>query len=1082
MCGVTSAETPLLTAENFKSYLASDDVLVYYFNEFLSLPSFSEALVYNQQSGLFEVVTKKADVVAKRIRASLKQYKSLLLSDDLETFSKMPPVPDICFTVTCLSREEGTRWITETRLPFFLQSDFYHEYRLAKLLFQWKPTFWSLDWKNGSDEKDISSHAISELLDYSSSEEDSSDSLESTSPEPEVECEQTQKLHSSSDLSAGPSDNLTAEEQPQYFASKVVGGQPDLSRTDDQHKANKDKAKLERKKSTPLNSPKNSRDKPAKVKKSPLLCWQASCADGNRPGLDEFKEFLRGTSGEKLLNLWMDIQTLIALQTEERKKRYLVLLRNCYLRSSSPCCLNGKLLARLGLSNSPCWTEEKLFSVQELLTEPLLSYWLPRYWMKTCCRQPGSHSEEYLSPFHHSAMTQMSAKCETPFGRRVKPMMTSLFFEFRTGLYFTHYCEQSGNKLWVNAVYFWTDLQHYHELFHQERMDPYSVQREAQVLYFTYISSFARRRINVKTEIRREVYNKLQPAFEELFDRVEEHVLDILLEPWTQLNQRDKELFEQVPVQEEQRCFFNTEYRELLRLCKESKEHQRRISRQQKRSMNLPISIEPFPSKRNRNSGLWSRVAAVFRGYRLLTLLRQPQEIGYFMNSLEEHDAGIHLSCWLDLERYKGIAKTNKSSRQEMSTMIVEKYLNKGYFFGPRSPATEKQQKDILVKAGGEEKLQSETLSNGVAIAIQEIIRPYLEETWMPLFLSSKEFVERQKVKEKEKIKSDDRAAQLNRIKARKASQMNTSRDILLFRRALLNPSTCKQFQDYVSVKGELLENDVRFWVEVQRYKDLCHSHSSMVTVQHKISTIISCFINSSIPPSVQINISHDQARRILERRRELGPYIFREAQIAVFSELLKLWPKFQVLSRNLSKVKLIPLLQEKRAKHRAKIRKQRRLEEEESERKLQLLQEEREKQEAYASLEKDELDGNDEPEQKDVSKMPRRSRSSFSFQRTMSIQLDSQNFQRPQSSLMIPVEPLLWSYSKYMEDQQKEGEDVLSLLENSASTDSDSSILSVSSKEGSLVPSIPSTRRFTKMNRRVKTCPNPGPRRSTAI
>uniref|UniRef100_A0A3B3TQX4 RGS domain-containing protein n=1 Tax=Poecilia latipinna TaxID=48699 RepID=A0A3B3TQX4_9TELE len=481
--------------------------------------------------------------------------------------------------------------------------------------------------------------------------------------------------------------------------------------------------------------------------------------------------------------------------------------------------------------------------------------------------------------------------------------------------------------------------------------------------------------------------------------------------------------------------------------------------------MNLPISIEPFPSKRIRNAGLWSKVAAVFRGYRLLTLLRQPQEIGHFMTSLKENDASIHLSCWLDLERYKTISKTDESIRQEKSTMIVKKYLNEGYFFGPGSPATEKQQKDILVKAGGEEKLQSETLSNRVAIAIQEIIQPYLEETWMPVFLSSKEFVERHKEREKEKIKSDDRAAQLNRIKARKASQMSTSRDILLFRRALLNPSTCKQFQDYVSVKGELLENDVRFWVEVQRYKDLCHSHSSMVIIQHKISTIINCFINSSIPPSVQINISHDQARRILERRRELGPYIFREAQIAVFSELLKLWPKFQVLSRNLSKAKLIPLLQEKRAKHRAKIRKQRRLEEEESERKLQLLQEEREKQESCVSSEKDERDSNNESEQKDVSKMPRRSHSSFSIQRTMSLQLDSQIFQRPQSSLMIHAEPLLWSYSKYMEDQQKEREDVLSSLENSASTDSDSSILSVNSKEGSQVPSIASTRRFTKMN-----------------
>lgn len=30
-------------------------------------------------------------------------------------------------------------------------------------------------------------------------------------------------------------------------------------------------------------------------------------------------------------------------------------------------------------------------------------------------------------------------------------------------------------------MYFWTDLQHYHELFYQDGLDPYRVQREAQV-------------------------------------------------------------------------------------------------------------------------------------------------------------------------------------------------------------------------------------------------------------------------------------------------------------------------------------------------------------------------------------------------------------------------------------------------------------------------------------------------------------------------------------------------------------------------------------------------------------------------
>lgn len=41
----------------------------------------------------------------------------------------------------------------------------------------------------------------------------------------------------------------------------------------------------------------------------------------------------------------------------------------------------------------------------------------------------------------------------------------------------------------------------------------------------------------------------------------------------------------------------------------------------------------------------------------------------------------------------------------------------------------------------------------------------------------------------------------------------------MLFRQVLLNPTTRQQFQHFVSLKGDLLENDVRFWVEVQKYK-----------------------------------------------------------------------------------------------------------------------------------------------------------------------------------------------------------------------------------------------------------------------
>lgn len=55
----------------------------------------------------------------------------------------------------------------------------------------------------------------------------------------------------------------------------------------------------------------------------------------------------------------------------------------------------------------------------------------------------------------------------------------------------------------------------------------------------------------------------------------------------------------------------------------------------------------------------------------------------------------IHLMCWLDLEQYRRTHQKDKAVRQERSSHIVSKYLNKKYFFGPDSPATTEEQNDV---------------------------------------------------------------------------------------------------------------------------------------------------------------------------------------------------------------------------------------------------------------------------------------------------------------------------------------------------------------------------------------------------
>ena len=48
---------------------------------------------------------------------------------------------------------------------------------------------------------------------------------------------------------------------------------------------------------------------------------------------------------------------------------------------------------------------------------------------------------------------------------------------------------------------------------------------------------------------------------------------------------------------------------------------------------------------------------------------------------------------------------------------------------------------------------------------------------------------------------------------------MSSSRDVVALRQTLLNPSSCSEFTAFVAVKGDSLESNVHFWLEVQKFK-----------------------------------------------------------------------------------------------------------------------------------------------------------------------------------------------------------------------------------------------------------------------
>ena len=109
------------------------------------------------------------------------------------------------------------------------------------------------------------------------------------------------------------------------------------------------------------------------------------------------------------------------------------------------------------------------------------------------------------------------------------------------------------------------------------------------------------------------------------------------------------------------------------------------------------------------------------------------------------------------------------------------------------------------------------------------------------------------------------------------------------------------------------LIKDIEFWSEVERYKSMyddgCHSD----TLYRKALTIVSCFLESTVPPRVQINITPDLANSILQDLDTNGATrgLFHDAELAVFITLMIFWRRYLIwrIDFDMKKLPHLPLL-----------------------------------------------------------------------------------------------------------------------------------------------------------------------------
>ncbi|XP_068040040.1 regulator of G-protein signaling 22 isoform X2 [Anomalospiza imberbis] len=777
---------------------------------------------------------------------------------------------------------------------------------------------------------------------------------------------------------------------------------------------------------------------------------------GNRHEFERFKKFIKGTLGERYWWLWMDIERLKALKNTTRQQRQLSKMKKLYLLSSGDYFLSSEVLLRLELLHGDQWNIMHLRRIQPEVVKPLLLYWGPRFcvthstaidaaseklkFWHTCQEKPrvdidpfpqivsllpltqksdippsllqrssrlpptltgspilqrddtsssrmwpmsvstdrvdslaldGTKDSEYQGHRKYTYAELLHGKSAAGSvvfrGSGIESMLQSLYLENRAGYYFTQFCEKSGNKLWKNCVYFWFDLQAYHQLFYQETLQPFQICQQAQFLYATYIAPSASMDTGLHQNKKNTIYHKIDPAFEDLFDPAEEHILSVLLEPWVKMVEEDKYTYRKVELVEETQQLDSVYFRELQAL------HQSTVAgtgalKEDQRLHQAPKELA---------------------GPNLSDLIHDKEKLEQFQAFLNKHSASMDLMCWLDIEEFRKMHQKDKEKSDEKSKDIKTKYLNNKYFFGPNSPANREQQEKLMHSGGGRRQSLHDQLSAAVLLEVQQCVQKRLEKQWLPLFLADEHHGAEEQAKH-----VDNKSA-------------SSSSEIIAFRKVLLDPVTANLFQRFVALKGDLLGNGVLFWQEVQKYKDLCHSHCADAIIQRKITAIIDCFINSAIPPALQIDIPPEQAKKIVERRKELGPYIFREAQMSIFALLFKFWPEFCKFQSNPDSDKILVALEKKEEKEMQKMEGITAKGKEAGKKLINLAQ--------LKSLTQPKSLTHPEPltQLKPLTQLPR------------SVLLDELDVKRRSSTPLAPTEghgrKASWSYSKYIEALEQE-------------------------------------------------------------
>ena len=510
---------------------------------------------------------------------------------------------------------------------------------------------------------------------------------------------------------------------------------------------------------------------------------------------------------------------------------------------------------------------------------------------------------------------------ETSDNTRQDSLVDSLMYPSESGCFFKEFVSKQNNQMWSNCLSFWQAVLDYTAFFESDALNPVSVSRKAQWIYARFITSGSICDIKVDWKTQEDIRQKLDPPYEELFDCVEEHVLACLKKPWDSLCRNERREYDMIPKQETVR-FLEVKLKRTRRNSKNSSLQEQLESEDGRdHSERGKYSIEdvnsPHPSQSD--------------GLSFENVIKDRDELEGFQKYLEKKDPKgvMDLMAWTEMETFQRIPRTIEDKRNKKAKEIRQAYLNSRYFFGPDSPAT-KDAQNLILSMNGSSRIK-ERPSSSVITECQKYVRCRIERRWLALYKASQEYKEKQNPKQNvsEVVEDIMLRRRLQRSEAAwrvlNSRWVSSSRDIVALRQTLSNPESCTTFRKFVALKGDTYENDVLFWIEIQKYKDLCHRHASEKCIKKKVQAITECFITSSIPPELQVDVPIEMAEKLMERitsrNPSIGPYLFREVQMTVFRVLFNMWKDFSSFRSSINDENLLKVLDKRLSKHRAEVK-----------------------------------------------------------------------------------------------------------------------------------------------------------------